>query len=223
MRGFLGVPVRVRDEVFGNLYLASLTEADFSVEDEELVSALAATAGVAIENARLYEEAHRRQAWLQASDRRHQAAVDRTPATTRSGWSPSASRSWPMRMSWRWSSDSARRKSFSVAVAVGLEADQLTASTYPIENTLSELVLETGGHATVVDDASDVDENASTLVLSQIVAVGPVMVLPLAGTEGVAGVLDRRPLPGPPHVRALPTSRWPTTFAYHASRRPRAG
>jgi GAF domain-containing protein len=54
MRGFLGVPIRVRDEVFGNLYLASLAQGDFSVEDEELVAALAATAGVAIENARLY-------------------------------------------------------------------------------------------------------------------------------------------------------------------------
>lgn len=67
MTSFLGVPVRVRDEVFGNLYLTECEKGAFTAEDEELVSALAATASVAIENARLYEEARRRQEWLQAS------------------------------------------------------------------------------------------------------------------------------------------------------------
>ena len=57
MHSFLGVPVRVRDEVFGNLYLTERAAGEFSAEDEELVEALAATAGVAIENARLYEDA----------------------------------------------------------------------------------------------------------------------------------------------------------------------
>jgi signal transduction histidine kinase len=56
MRSFLGVPVRVRDTVFGNLYLADKTTAEaFSDIDEELVVALAAAAGIAIENARLHE------------------------------------------------------------------------------------------------------------------------------------------------------------------------
>lgn len=68
MRSFLGVPVRVRDDVFGNLYLTEKADdADFTDEDVELVVALAAAAGVAIENARLYEEAQRRQRWLHAS------------------------------------------------------------------------------------------------------------------------------------------------------------
>src|SRR5918993_5677482 len=55
MRSFLGVPIRVRDEVFGNLYLTDKTSAEvFTDIDEELVVALAAAAGVAIENARLH-------------------------------------------------------------------------------------------------------------------------------------------------------------------------
>jgi nitrate/nitrite-specific signal transduction histidine kinase len=55
MRSFLGVPVRVRDEVFGNLYLTDKTSAEvFTDVDEELVVGLAAAAGVAIENARLH-------------------------------------------------------------------------------------------------------------------------------------------------------------------------
>jgi signal transduction histidine kinase len=55
MRSFLGVPIRVREEVFGNLYLTDKTSAEvFTDVDEELCVGLAAAAGVAIENARLH-------------------------------------------------------------------------------------------------------------------------------------------------------------------------
>ena len=68
MRSFLGVPIRVRDEVFGNLYLTEkVGGADFDDEDERVVLALATAAGVAIENARLYDEVRHRERWLQAS------------------------------------------------------------------------------------------------------------------------------------------------------------
>ncbi|MGW2590201.1 GAF domain-containing protein [Streptomyces sp. NPDC001515] len=68
MRSFLGVPIRVRDEVFGNLYLTEKRGAlDFDEEDEAVVSTLAVAAGIAIENARLYGEGRRRQQWLAAS------------------------------------------------------------------------------------------------------------------------------------------------------------
>lgn len=68
MRTFLGVPIRVREEVFGNLYLTEKADGeDFSAEDEDLVVALAAAAGVAIENARLFTDIARRQRWREAS------------------------------------------------------------------------------------------------------------------------------------------------------------
>jgi signal transduction histidine kinase len=55
MTSFLGVPVRVHGEVYGNLYLTNKsTAAEFSEDDEELVLALAMAAGIAIENARLH-------------------------------------------------------------------------------------------------------------------------------------------------------------------------
>ena len=55
MRSFLGVPIRVRQEVFGNLYLTDKRSGDaFTDIDEELTVALAGAAGVAIENARLH-------------------------------------------------------------------------------------------------------------------------------------------------------------------------
>ena len=68
MRTFLGVPIRVRDEVFGNLYLTEKAGGGaFDQDDEVVVTALASAAGVAIENARLYEETRRRERWLDAS------------------------------------------------------------------------------------------------------------------------------------------------------------
>ena len=67
MRSFLGVPVRIGDRVFGNLYLTEKHGGDFTEQDEAFVVALAAAAGVAVENARLYEEGARREAWLRAT------------------------------------------------------------------------------------------------------------------------------------------------------------
>ncbi|MCU4182864.1 GAF domain-containing protein [Acidiferrimicrobium sp. IK] len=54
MRSFLGVPIRVRDRVFGNLYLTEKTGGPFTADDEDLVEALAGGAAIAIENARLH-------------------------------------------------------------------------------------------------------------------------------------------------------------------------
>ncbi len=67
MDSFLGVPVRVRDEVYGNLYLSESKAGGFSEEDQELLIALAATAGAAIDHARLFDESQRRQRWSAAS------------------------------------------------------------------------------------------------------------------------------------------------------------
>jgi Signal transduction histidine kinase len=63
MESFLGVPIRVRDTVYGNLYLTNQSEGRFSQEDEQLIRALAATAGFAIDNARLFAETQARQTW----------------------------------------------------------------------------------------------------------------------------------------------------------------
>ncbi|HVV77277.1 MAG TPA: GAF domain-containing sensor histidine kinase [Mycobacteriales bacterium] len=68
MRTFLGVPVSVRGEAFGNLYLTEKRGgAEFTSEDEQIVLALASAAGLAVQNARLYERALRREQWLEAA------------------------------------------------------------------------------------------------------------------------------------------------------------
>ena len=68
MRSFLGAPIRVRGEIFGNLYLTEKRGAGaFTADDEVVLQGLAAAAGVAVENARLFEESRMRERWLEAS------------------------------------------------------------------------------------------------------------------------------------------------------------
>ncbi|MFD9460508.1 GAF domain-containing protein [Streptomyces sp. NPDC060027] len=63
----LDVPIRVDDEVFGNLYLANKSSGTFTGEDEQLVRLLATQAGIAIANARLYETARQRERWIEGA------------------------------------------------------------------------------------------------------------------------------------------------------------
>lgn len=68
MHSFLGVPIRIRDEVFGNLYLTEKRGAtEFTEDDEAVTQALAVAAGIAVENARLFAQSRDRERWLEAS------------------------------------------------------------------------------------------------------------------------------------------------------------
>ncbi|MFF2129291.1 GAF domain-containing sensor histidine kinase [Streptomyces olivochromogenes] len=68
MRSFLGIPIRVQGEIFGNLYLAEKRGGGpFTDDDLKMVRVLAAEAGIAIGNARLYEAAQQRERWIDGS------------------------------------------------------------------------------------------------------------------------------------------------------------
>ena len=60
------MPVLVRGEVFGNLYMTEKRHGEFTAEDEAVLTALAGAAGIAIDNANLYEESEIRRRWLAA-------------------------------------------------------------------------------------------------------------------------------------------------------------
>ncbi|MBG6191770.1 signal transduction histidine kinase [Arthrobacter sp. CAN_A212] len=80
MTSFLGVPIRVRDTVFGNLYLTEKNGGgDFSQSDEDLSVALAAAAGVAIENMRLFEAETRRSSWLESGQDAVRTVLNTSP------------------------------------------------------------------------------------------------------------------------------------------------
>lgn len=68
MHSFLGAPVRIRDEVFGNLYLTEKQGApEFTKDDEAILVALASAAGIAIDHARQYDRSRRQRRWLQTT------------------------------------------------------------------------------------------------------------------------------------------------------------
>ena len=182
MNSFLGVPIRIRDEVFGNLYLSESTKGEFSAEDEELTLALAATAAVAIENARLYESATSRGEWLQAV-----AAITRGVLSTE----PDAGES--LELIARTSLRIARADLVTVVlpggpeelvieVAVGTGADGLAGTRVPISGTLSGQVFSTGTPL-----RQSVQEAGPGLRAD--LDLGPVLAVPLHGSRGMHGVL----------------------------------
>lgn len=211
MSSFLGVPIRVRGEVFGNRYLTGHERA-VSAEDEELVAALAATAGVAIENARLFDEARRRQAWLQASTeitRQLLSSKGEEPLQVIARRLPQIADADAVNVVL----PTPGGQRLMVEVATGAGADQLTGLTYPIESTVSQLVLENGRPVLIGDIA---DEHEHTVHLSEFVPVGPLMVLPLVGAQRVRGALVVGRLQSRPRFTAA-DMEMATTFANHAA------
>jgi signal transduction histidine kinase len=214
MRGFLGVPIRVRGEVFGNLYLADVGSREFTAEDEELVGALAATAGIAIANARLYDEARRRQRWLQAST---EVTRELLTADGSSHFSMLAAEVHHLA-----DADAVtvvlptHDGQVKVVVAVGSGADQLTGMRYPREGTFAGHVLDTA-EAVRIRDVGDPRELAGRFVhLATAIPAGPLMALPMIGADGPRGVLMVTRLHG---RRPFTTAdvEMTTTFAGHAS------
>jgi signal transduction histidine kinase len=214
MKGFLGVPVRVRDEVFGNLYLTRPDVVGFTAEDEELVEALAATAGIAIENARLFQESEHRQAWLAASADVTQRLLAGDEGSfrliARSVQKLAAADLTTLVLP---DNETAQLR---VVVAEGEHAAGLEEERYPMSGTLSELVLETGKSVRLADAEEAQAFEGRTIYLVDRVPVGPVMILPLLGLEKVRGSLvvtrspERRPFTQADEEMA-------TTFATHAS------
>jgi two-component system, NarL family, sensor histidine kinase DevS len=212
MASFLGVPIRVRDEVYGNLYLTEREGGRFTAEDEELVAALAATAATAIENARLFAESHRRQDWLQASTeitRQLLASEGENPLQL------IARRILEMADAdvvtvVRPVNDSA---DLAVDIAVGDRADELTGATYPVEGTLSGLAISSGRPVMI----GDVQQETTYVVqLSTVVPVGPVMAIPLTGARGSRGALMVGRLHGRRQFNDVELDM-AMTFANHAS------
>ncbi|MFI5042442.1 MAG: GAF domain-containing protein [Acidimicrobiales bacterium] len=214
MTSFLGVPIRVRDEVFGNLYLTDKMEGEvFTDVDEELALGLASAAGVAIENARLYEQVRLREAAL--------AAMQEIATELVAGAEPLDS----LRFVARKARELVRADLATVAlpqpdsgmliieVSEGPVATTLVGARFPRAGSVSGDVLETG-QSIVLEDASRDHRIAQPQV--QTGEIGPALFVALVA-EGVAfGTLSvARQTGAPPFSPAdLEMVR---TFAAHAS------
>jgi signal transduction histidine kinase len=212
MRAFLGVPVRMRDAPYGNLYLTRTAARPFAAHDEELVQALAATAGAAIENARLFEEARRRHEWLAASTEvtRRVLAGDESALRLIARSVHSLADSYLTTVVLPADTD------LRVAVAEGEDAAGIENTRYAMSGTLSEHVLRTGRPVRLTDAEDTAGVGGRTIYLSGQVQVGPVMVLPLLGREEVRGTLVvMRGTGGRPFTQG--DAEMATTFANHAA------
>lgn len=188
MRSFLGVPVRVRDEVFGNLYLTDKRGGEgFTEDDEAVLVALGAAAGVAVENARLYEAARRQHRWIQAS----------AEVTTRllSGDAPGEVLADVTRQARELSAadlavlavpDGDGRR-MTVMHAHGDGAEATRGLVLPLSQSMSGRVLATGEPLTSADFAHD--ERAAHAARGAMSQIGPAIVFPLGAPGNVRGVL----------------------------------
>src|SRR5215470_4653689 len=205
MRTFLGVPVRVRDRVFGNLYLTEKRGGgEFTEDDEAVVTALGAAAGVAVENARLYDEATRQQRWLRASSELTIALL--------SGASPETVLADLTRQALELSGadlvtlglpdESGRRLTYEYAEGDG--ATEARGLVVPAEESLSGVVVETGQPVTVENFAED--ERTAEVTRLPMRHLGPAVLFPLGTPGNVRGVLTVARRQGGPQLREGATS-----------------
>lgn len=188
MNSFLGVPIRVRDQVFGNLYLTEKRGgAEFDEEDESVLSTLAVAAGVAIDNARLYEITRLRERWLRAnaeishslmsgSDRAGSLGLIAERAREISG-SALAAVGLPMEGT----------KSVTVEIAVGVDAEAHRGLVLPLHESLMGLAYAAAAPVTSDDVVHDLRITSEP---PRFAGLGPAVAVPIGtGERGIRGVV----------------------------------
>jgi len=182
MGSFVGVPVRIGEEVFGNLYLTErIAGGEFTADDEQLAIALAAAAGAAIANARRYAESEQRRRWLDAS-------AQLTPALL------ADNRDQPHALITEYAADASDADFAVLAVpddagevivtaVVGPSAAGLTSRTAPIAGSLAGEAILSGKPSLVTGDRLE------TAAAALGAAIGPLMVVPLTAGERTLGAL----------------------------------
>jgi signal transduction histidine kinase len=188
MDSFLGVPVRVREVIFGNLYLTNKRGGgEFTEDDEAVLLALGAAAGVAIENARLFEATRRSQRWIQASAEVTTALLSGTePGEVLARITSQARELSDADLALLVLPDEDERR-LNVAYADGDDALSVRGLVITVGQSLSGQVLETGAPVICADFAAD--ERAAPAMRAAMSHIGPAVVFPLGAHSGQRGVL----------------------------------
>ena len=187
MHSFLGVPVRTRGQVFGNLYLTEKEGGeDFTDQDEQIVVALAAAAGVAISNARLHEEANRREQWLAAT-------AEITTLLVSAGSGPETMQAIADRARELSGADAVwvvagPVEALTVHVVSGPEVNVAELQALPLERSLARDVVRTG-KPVLVDNLDEHPQAEAVRGLRGWPRLGPALILPLRPAEKIRGVL----------------------------------
>jgi signal transduction histidine kinase len=191
MRSFLGVPVTARGRVYGNLYLTEKQDGgDFDAGDERALTLLAAQAGVAIENAQLYEEAKDRAQRLEAVREVTTAILAGTDTGELLGLVVGHARQL-VDADLATLALPAGDDRLVIEAADGFLAADLRGTTFPAEGSVTGEVLRTGKAVALADAASD-DRTTQPIVAA---GLGPALFIPLAvrgRTLGSLTVANRR-------------------------------
>lgn len=185
MESFLGVPIRSRQGIYGNLYLTDSESGAFSAEDEELIGALATTAGIAIQNARLYDDSRRRQRWALATAEINANLFD--PDGDRDSLQQIVDMVLELADAdvvslVRPTEDP---QQLLVVVAAGRAMDEIVGLKYPIAHSLARQAMSTG-RGLVLDRP---EGHGYQVHLVRFVDVGPVLAVPLAGRSGARSAM----------------------------------
>ncbi|HZD01003.1 MAG TPA: GAF domain-containing sensor histidine kinase [Actinomycetes bacterium] len=187
MRSFLGAPVVARGRVYGNLYLTEKQGAgEFSVEDEQALMVLAAQAGVAIDNARLYEEAQRRSRRLEALRELVTAILGDGKLDRALGLAARRTRELVEGDLTTIALPGERPEALALQVADGHGADRLRGLEVPIQRSVSGEVLRIGKTVVVADAAGDERVFRPVVEFGEL---GPAMFVPLRSEGQTFGTL----------------------------------
>jgi signal transduction histidine kinase len=193
MRSFLGVPVRVRDAVFGNLYLTEKSGGrDFDEQDEMIVDALATAAGVAIENARLYDETRQREVWLEASSELTRTLLSGSEPREAMALMAARAREMSHALVAAIAVPSGEPGMLVVAAVSGPGHDELTGTEVPVDGTVAGSVFASGEPRAITDFRGDPNEAP----LVSRFPDGPRLLVPLGEPGQVRGVLIVGKQPG---------------------------
>jgi signal transduction histidine kinase len=194
MTSFLGVPIRIRDEVYGNLYLTEKRGGgEFDQEDEAVLVALAAAAGVAIENARLYDEARRQQRWLAASAEVTRSLLSGADASDALELITAKSLEMSGADLVALALPTADGTLLQIEHAAGDGAENALGLVLPADSSASGHVLTTGELLSVDDFCHD---SRVARIARENMNLGPAILVPLGSEGNVRGVLTAGRRPG---------------------------
>jgi GAF domain-containing protein len=195
MHSLLGVPIKVGDRVFGNLYLTEkLDQREFTFDDEQLVQALAAAAATAIDNAKLLDETRRRQRWqvammeivtgLLAGDDPDDALRRLVRHTQDLVGAEGAGVNVPVEGTDRW----------RVAVTVG-SYTRWQGRDIPMKGSATAAAID-ADDLVVIDDPTADERTAATTLDEVSGSIGQTLAVPLRTDRGVIGVIVASRHPG---------------------------
>lgn len=187
MHSFLGVPIRVRDEVFGNLYMTEKCGGTpFDADDEAVLTALAAAAGVAIDNARLYDEARRRQQWLEATNEMTRGLLSGRPTDEVLAGFAERAAGFAQADAALVALPDAEREDLVIAGAHGLGAETLRGLVLGVDESLIGAVFKSGQPELVADVLADARFRSELVPDARF---GPGLFAPLGASGVVRGVV----------------------------------